>query len=268
MERSAVAAENAFGAGTYREATGPNRSKHGAIANENVPSEAPRKSLESGLPLTLYREAPVMPVHGPGRRANLVIKRAIDIVLSGGALLAMSLVLLATAAAVKLTSPGPILFRQFRPGLNGVMFPMFKFRTMYTDKGDASGVKQTVANDPRITSIGAFLRRTSLDELPQLVNILLGHMSLVGPRPHPANMLAAGVDYRELVPYYETRYAMKPGLSGWAQANGLRGPTDDAAKAKARISHDLAYIQNFSIALDVKIILRTIIREFVSGSGS
>ncbi len=223
---------------------------------------------ESGLTLTMVHKLPVLPAASVARSINLVLKRVLDIVLSAGALLAMSLVLIATAIAVKVTSPGPVLFVQMRPGLNGVMFPMLKFRTMYADLGDASGVRQTVANDPRITSIGAFLRRTSLDELPQLINVLLGHMSLVGPRPHPANMLAAGMDYRDLVPYYEMRYAMKPGLSGWAQANGLRGPTDEAGKARARIAHDMAYIQNFSVLLDIKIIFRTIMREFVAGTGS
>lgn len=226
------------------------------------------RTSESGLALTLVHKLPVLPAASVARSINLVLKRALDIVLSGSALLAMSLVLIGTAIAVKVTSRGPTLFVQMRPGLNGVMFPMLKFRTMYADLGDASGVKQTVANDPRITSIGAFLRRTSLDELPQLINVLLGHMSLVGPRPHPANMLAAGMDYRDLVPYYEMRYAMKPGLSGWAQANGLRGPTDEAGKARARIAHDMAYVQNFSVLLDIKIIFRTIIREFVAGTGS
>ena len=231
-------------------------------------SGAVTRTSESGLTLTLVHKVPAMPAASAARAVNLVLKRVLDIVLSVSALLAMSLVLIATAIAVKVTSRGPVLFVQKRPGLNGVMFPMLKFRTMYTDLGDASGVKQTVANDPRITSIGAFLRRTSLDELPQLINVLLGHMSLVGPRPHPANMLAAGMDYRNLVPYYEMRYAMKPGLSGWAQANGFRGPTDEAGKARARIAHDMAYIQNFSALLDIKIIFRTIVREFVAGTGS
>lgn len=223
---------------------------------------------ESGLTLTLVDQVPIMPEATTARSINLFFKRALDIALSASALLAMSLVMIATAVAVKVTSPGPVLFRQMRPGLNGVLFPMLKFRTMYTDLGDTSGVKQTVANDPRITSIGAFLRRTSLDELPQLINVLLGHMSLVGPRPHPANMLAAGMDYRDLVPYYELRQAMKPGLSGWAQANGLRGPTDEADKARARIAHDMAYIQNFTVLLDIKVIARTIVREFMVGTGS
>lgn len=266
MDRNAVTTAENYGVDTYLDLISVQQPSR---ENPTIESLHPgtTRTLESGLALTLQRGVPVMPARSAGRSVNLAIKRVIDIVLSGGALIAMSLVLLATAIAVKVTSRGPVFFRQTRPGLHGVMFPMLKFRTMYTDRGDASGVQQTTANDPRVTNIGAFLRRTSVDELPQLFNVLVGHMSLVGPRPHPANMLAAGVDYRQLVPYYEARYAMKPGLSGWAQANGLRGPTDEAGKAKARISHDLAYIQNFSIALDGKIILRTIAREFVSGSG-
>jgi lipopolysaccharide/colanic/teichoic acid biosynthesis glycosyltransferase len=118
-----------------------------------------------------------------------------------------------------------------------------------------------------VTPVGRFLRRTSLDELPQLVNVIVGDMSLVGPRPHVEGMLAAGVDYAELVPYYNLRHVMRPGLSGWAQANGLRGPTDSAEAARARIDHDVAYIQNFSIWLDLKIIWLTLVKEFVTGSG-
>lgn len=261
MDRNSATAIQDFGI-SYLDALASSPSAEARFSN------ATTRTSESGLTLTLVHQIPVMPVSNVSRRLNLLVKRVLDIVLSGGALLAMSLVLIATAIAVKVTSPGPILFKQMRPGLNGVMFPMLKFRTMYTDRGDASGVKQTVANDPRITSIGSFLRRTSLDELPQLVNVLLGHMSLVGPRPHPANMLAAGMDYRDLVPYYELRYAMKPGLSGWAQANGLRGPTDEGGKARARIAHDMAYIQNFNVLLDLRVIGRTIVREFVGGSGS
>jgi polysaccharide biosynthesis protein PslA len=154
-----------------------------------------------------------------------------------------------------------------RPGLYGRPFEMLKFRTMYADAGDATGVKQTTANDSRVTPLGKFLRNKSIDELPQLINVLKGDMSLIGPRPHVANMLAGDVLYEELVPYYHHRYEMKPGLSGWAQANGLRGPTVDAALAKARIDHDLAYIQNFSLWLDIRIIVMTIRSEFFTGSG-
>ena len=222
-------------------------------------SPAPR-ALASGLAYSVEGAAPVRPV-------SLVVKRALDIALSGLALVVLMPLLVLVAIAVKVTSPGPVLFVQQRPGLHGKLFPMFKFRTMYNHLGDRSGLQQTVKNDQRITKIGAFLRKTSIDELPQLINILLGHMSIVGPRPHPVRMLAGGVDYQDLVPYYAKRWEMRPGLSGWAQVNGLRGPTDRAEVAVARIDHDLAYIQNFSILLDIKIIVATLWREFVGGSG-
>ena len=189
-----------------------------------------------------------------------------DVTIAAAALLILSPVLLVLALLIKLTSPGPALFIQQRPGRNGCLFPMLKFRTMHIHLEDRTGFIQATGNDPRVTPLGRFLRRTSLDELPQLINVLLGQMSLVGPRPHPVRMLAGGMDYEDLVPYYRHRLAVRPGLSGWAQVNGLRGPTTDAARAIARIDHDLAYIQNLSILLDVRIILRTLV-EVLRGSG-
>jgi lipopolysaccharide/colanic/teichoic acid biosynthesis glycosyltransferase len=118
-----------------------------------------------------------------------------------------------------------------------------------------------------VTAVGRFIRRTSIDELPQLINVLRGEMSLVGPRPHVAGMKAAGMPYRTLVPYYDARLAMPPGLTGWAQANGYRGMTTDAASAIARVDHDIAYVQNFSVWMDIKIIGKTIVGEFMTGSG-
>jgi lipopolysaccharide/colanic/teichoic acid biosynthesis glycosyltransferase len=144
---------------------------------------------------------------------------------------------------------------------------MLKFRSMRVDAGDYSGVKQTVADDERVTPIGRFLRATSLDELPQLWNILVGDMAVIGPRPMVPGQLAAGVHYEQVVPYYGYRHMVKPGLSGWAQANGLRGPTTDLVSAKDRIDHDCAYVQNFSLALDIRIIVQTLAREFLTGSG-
>lgn len=198
---------------------------------------------------------------------QLACKRCMDLVLAALALVALAPLLLFVAIAVKLTSPGPVLFVQQRPGRAGRLFPMLKFRTMYAHLGDRTGLQQTVKNDQRVTPIGNFLRRSSIDELPQLANIVLGHMSLVGPRPHPVHILAGGMDYEQLVPYYRQRWAMRPGLSGWAQVHGLRGPTDQAGPAIARINHDLAYIQNFSLLLDFKVIVATIRREFLGGSG-
>ena len=176
--------------------------------------------------------------------------------------------LLVTALAIRLTSPGPVLVPQMRDGQGGTHFRMYKFRTMYHDRGDATGVRQTIVGDSRITPLGRWLRRRSIDELPQLFNVLMGQMSIIGPRPHPIGMHAAGRRYDQLVPYYELRHLMKPGLSGWAQCNGLRGPTQDPELARARINHDLAYIQNFSLLLDLRIIVRTLIRELPYGTGS
>jgi lipopolysaccharide/colanic/teichoic acid biosynthesis glycosyltransferase len=161
-----------------------------------------------------------------------------------------------------------MLFRQARVGYGGKPFTILKFRTMYADKCDASGVTQTKSNDQRITPLGKFLRRTSIDELPQLLNVLRGDMSLVGPRPHVAGMLAGGQEFERLIPYYTLRHAMRPGITGWAQANGYRGPTVDATVAKKRIDHDIAYIQNFSIPLDIKIIAVTLWKEFLSGEAT
>jgi len=199
--------------------------------------------------------------------ATAFFKRVMDLALSGMAVIFLSPVFVLLSLAVVVTSKGPVFFIQHRPGKNGVMFPMLKFRSMQQGLGDATGVTQTVHNDMRLTPIGKFIRKTSLDELPQLLNVLLGHMSLVGPRPHPLGMKAAGVDYTELVPYYDLRHSVQPGLSGWAQVNGLRGPTIDAAPSIARIDHDIAYIQNRTLSLDLKIIMRTLRQELSGGSG-
>jgi lipopolysaccharide/colanic/teichoic acid biosynthesis glycosyltransferase len=222
---------------------------------------------QSGLSCRFDGNFAVLPAMTAQRLNALLAKRLIDIALALLALLALMPLLIATAIAVKLTSPGPVFFRQQRPGLGGRPFQMLKFRTMFVDAGDNSGIRQTTANDSRVTPLGRFLRAKSVDELPQLFNVLIGDMSIVGPRPHVDGMLAGGKPYEELVPYYRLRHYMRPGLSGWAQANGLRGPTTDAAVAKARIDHDLAYIQNFSLMLDAEIILVTIKREFFTGTG-
>lgn len=220
----------------------------------------------SGLPLVFDGAMPVL--DPPARPVSLAIKRAMDIVVSLGALLVLAPVLLATAAAIKATSRGPVLFCQMRDGLNGRPIRVYKFRSMYLGRGDVTGVAQTVADDPRITPIGRIIRRANIDELPQFLNILRGEMSLIGPRPHPIGMLSGGIRYEEMVPYYHLRHVMKPGLSGWAQANGYRGPTQDPRLARARIDHDLAYIANFSLWLDLKTLVRTVVRESAGGSGS
>lgn len=223
---------------------------------------------QSGLVYAWRDGAPAQAPLSLGRSMQLRFKRVIDIVTAGAALAFVAPLFGIVALAIKLTSPGPVFFVQEREGLRGQSFRMFKFRSMRTEAGDATGVAHTVQNDPRLTPIGRFLRRTSIDELPQLINVLKGEMSLVGPRPHVAGMKAGGTSYRQVVPYYDLRFDMLPGLTGWAQANGLRGAVDDFRHARARIDHDIAYIQNFSVLLDIKIIGLTVIREFLRGSGS
>lgn len=220
----------------------------------------------SGLPLFWQDARRAVDVHRAGP-VQFALKRAFDIASAASALLVLAPLLLVVAAIIKLSSKGPVLFRQGREGRDGETFQVLKFRSMRTEDCDLSGIRQTELDDPRITPIGKFIRRTSIDELPQLVNVLLGDMSLVGPRPHVAGMLAGGKRYDVLVPYYHQRLQMRPGLTGWAQANGFRGPTTDALSATARVDHDIAYIQNFSFILDLKIVLKTVINEFFTGTG-
>jgi exopolysaccharide biosynthesis polyprenyl glycosylphosphotransferase len=194
-------------------------------------------------------------------------KRTLDIVGSAFGLLIFAPLLIGIVFAIKLTSPGPVFFRQKRYGYHNRRFWIFKFRTMYTHLGDQSGTQQTTNGDSRVTSIGRFLRKTSLDELPQLINVLKGDMSLVGPRPHVPGMLAGGMLYEELVPYYFQRHNMRPGITGFAQVSGFRGSTTAPASAIDRLDYDLQYIQKWSLWLDITIIMRTITKEFLSGSG-
>ena len=230
-------------------------------------SRAVSKGDQSGLPLDFNGSVPSPAPQNAGRSVHLVAKRIFDVISAASALLVLLPLFVIVAALIKLTSKGPVFFKQSREGLHGVAFGAYKFRSMKVEECDISGVAQTTKDDPRVTVIGKFIRRTSIDELPQLLNVLRGEMSLVGPRPHVKGMQAGGVDYTTLVPYYADRLEMVPGITGWAQANGLRGPTDRADKARARVDHDIAYIQNFSFWLDLKIILRTLRHEFVGGSG-
>lgn len=194
-------------------------------------------------------------------------KRLFDIATAGIALMVLSPLLLAIAAAIKLTSPGPVFFTQQRYGHRNRPFRIFKFRTMHVQMSDKSGITQTVGNDPRVTLLGRVLRQTSLDELPQLINVLIGDMSLVGPRPHVPGMKAASVKYEDLVPYYFQRHNIRPGITGLAQVSGCRGSTALAAAAVSRVDYDLEYIERWSLWLDIKIIWRTIRHEFFSGTG-
>ncbi|KKC41471.1 hypothetical protein WH87_00535 [Devosia epidermidihirudinis] len=206
---------------------------------------------------------PMPPRLGASGRYFEALKRSMDIVLSTATLVGLFPALVIIASTVAFTSTGPIFFRQPREGLNGKLFTIYKFRSLYVDRSDLSGLSQAVDGDPRVTPVGRWLRQTSLDELPQLLNVLKGEMSLIGPRPHVPNMLAAGMRYDELVPYYDLRLSVRPGLSGWAQVNDLRGPTTDAERAKSRVDHDLAYVQNMSFGLDLKILWRTVSDEIL-----
>lgn len=171
-------------------------------------------------------------------------------------------VMLMAALAIRLDSPGPIFFRQLRFGFNNRPIQVLKFRSMYVDRGDASGAQRTVRGDSRVTRVGRFLRRTSIDELPQLLNVLRGEMSLVGPRAHALHMKVADRLYHEAMPDYASRHRVKPGLTGLAQVNGCRGEIDTIEKAEARLRYDLEYVSRWSLLLDLKIVLQTPFRAF------
>lgn len=189
-----------------------------------------------------------------------LLKRAEDFILSTLILILISPVLLIIALLVKTSSPGPIIFKQKRYGLNGQEIKIYKFRSMTTQDNGAV-IKQATKNDARITPIGAFLRRTSIDELPQFINVLQGKMSIVGPRPHA---IAHNEEYRKLVPKYMQRHLVKPGITGWAQVNGWRGETDTLEKMEKRVEYDLHYINNWSLWFDIKIIVLTIFKGFIN----
>ncbi|MBS0220305.1 MAG: undecaprenyl-phosphate glucose phosphotransferase [Proteobacteria bacterium] len=191
-----------------------------------------------------------------------IAKEVEDRVLGALILTVISPLLLMVALLIKLDSPGPVLFRQKRYGFNNQLIDVLKFRTMYTDKTDANAEQLTRRNDPRITKVGAFLRRTSLDELPQFLNVVRGEMSIVGPRPHALAAKAGTLLYQDAVKYYDARHRVKPGITGWAQVNGWRGETDTVEQIKKRVEHDLYYIEHWSILLDLKIIARTIFGGF------
>lgn len=196
-----------------------------------------------------------------GREA--LAKSLSDRLLAGGALLLAAPLLALVALAVRLDSPGPALYRQKRHGLNGRVIEILKFRTMYAercDDGTGAAVAQAREHDPRITRVGYWLRRTSLDELPQLVNVLRGEMSVVGPRPHA---VAHNERFEPLIERYAARHRVKPGITGWAQVHGLRGETDTVEKMAQRVAYDLEYIESWSLALDLRIILKTLFVGFV-----
>jgi putative colanic acid biosynthesis UDP-glucose lipid carrier transferase len=181
------------------------------------------------------------------------------VVFSIFALIAISPIMIGIALAVKLTSPGPILFKQKRYGLNGARYWVYKFRSMYVGDDASRQLQQATRGDPRITPVGRFIRRTSLDELPQFFNVIKGEMSVVGPRPHS---VAHNELYRKEIKRYMVRHKVKPGVTGWAQVNGLRGDTAQIERMEERIRFDLEYIRNWSPGLDMKIIIKTVTMVF------
>jgi Undecaprenyl-phosphate glucose phosphotransferase len=182
------------------------------------------------------------------------LKRLEDIIISSILLVLASPVLMLTALAVKLDSPGPVIFKQRRHGFNNQVFEVYKFRSMTVADSASTDVKQATKNDRRVTRVGRFLRRSSLDELPQLFNVLFGHMSIVGPRPHAVQH---NLEFGAIISEYFGRHNVKPGITGWAQVNGLRGETDTVEKMHRRVEYDLHYIEHWSLMLDMKILVMT-----------
>jgi putative colanic acid biosynthesis UDP-glucose lipid carrier transferase len=199
-----------------------------------------------GLPVLAVCESPFHGVQG-------ALKRLIDVTVAGVGLLVLAPLLLVVAAAIRIESPGPVIFRQRRYGLDGREIVVWKFRSMRVTEDGATTYRQVEREDPRVTRVGRVIRATSIDELPQLVNVLQGRMSLVGPRPHA---VAVNERYRKLISGYMVRHKVRPGITGWAQVNGHRGG-DDIESMRRRIEHDLDYLRNWSLQLDFTILART-----------
>ena len=239
----------------------------GAMSLTSVLSELPvglhivpvdALELLAGSHITEFGDLLTLQVHRPPLSSfDLAIKRAFDIFAASVGLIVLSPLLLAVSVAIKLDSHGPILFRQKRHGFNNEPIRVLKFRSMTTlESGDR--FTQAVKDDPRVTRVGRILRRSNIDELPQLINVLLGDMSIVGPRPHATghNRL-----FQSKIAPFSRRHIVKPGITGWAQVNGLRGETDTLEKMQQRVEHDLYYIDNWSFLLDIKIILLTFLSK-------
>lgn len=218
--------------------------------NSLVPSHPYTEDL-MGLPVINIRYVPLT------NTLNRVAKRAVDIIGSSLGIVISSPIMVAAALAIKFTSRGPVIFKQERVGLHNRTFKMYKFRTMETQRPSAEESAWTVKDDPRVTGVGKFLRRTSLDELPQLFNILVGEMSLVGPRPERPQFVEK---FKEEIPRYMIKHQVRPGLTGWAQINGYRGDTS----IRKRIEYDLFYIENWTMSFDIKIMFLTLFKGFIN----
>ena len=211
----------------------------------------------AGVPALNVMERPIS-------RWRSAVKEIEDRILAAGIVLMISPLLIGIAIAIKFDSPGPLLFKQKRRGYNNRTIEVLKFRTMAVDKTDDNGDRLTERNDPRVTKVGAFLRRWSLDELPQFLNVLRGDMSIVGPRPHALGAKAGGQLYFDAVPYYDARHRVKPGITGLAQISGWRGPTETVTQIRKRVEYDVYYIEHWSLWLDLKIIFLTAFKGFKS----
>ncbi len=239
-----------------RATAGPGRSGGDAISRHNkrhtpwIPPRSIQRSARDAVPWALAYRSPLAGFPG-------VVKRGLDILIATAGLIVGAFPMLAIALLIRLDSPGAPLFRQTRIGLNGTRFAMWKFRTMHHDACHEPGFRQATRQDPRITRFGAWLRRTSLDELPQLLNVLTGDMSMVGPRPHAPGTRAGRRLFEDVTHRYAARHQIRPGMTGLAQIRGWRGETDTEEKLLLRIESDLEYIANWSLALDLQIIWRT-----------
>ncbi len=227
------------------------------MSTARLPTSAvsPHRTTERLFPLPDQGAAPLP---DPTRRAAWKIKRMAEFTLAAALLAALCLLMIAIAAVIRLESPGPAFFRQPRFGRGNKPFDVLKFRTMRADRCDLSGGMQTAHNDVRVTRFGMFLRKSSLDELPQLLNVLSGQMAIIGPRAHPCGMRVDGILCEDLVPGYMSRHLVPPGITGWAQVNGSRGPVDTPGQLVQRVELDLDYIRNWSLRRDVMILIRTV----------
>lgn len=225
----------------------------------------PRETLEltTSYRVSFLGSLPVFAVwQQPMRDIDGILKEMIDYTVAIIAMVLLSPLLIVTALAIRLESKGPILFRQARFGFNNNEISVFKFRSMYVDRQDQSGAQRTQKNDPRVTRVGRFIRRTSIDELPQLFNVLRGEMSIVGPRPHATMMRVGDKYYFDAVSGYAARHRVKPGITGLAQVRGLRGEIDTLERARKRVEYDIYYIENWSPLLDIRIIIETVFKVF------
>lgn len=222
--------------------------------NAQMRASSPATSFVGETPLLAVFDRPIA-------QWSSIAKRVFDLAIASAALVALAPVFVATAIAIKLNSKGPVFFRQKRHGFNNQIIEVFKFRSMYHEMADPTAAKVVTKGDPRVTTVGRFIRKSSVDELPQLWNVIRGELSLVGPRPHAVHARSStNESFIEIVDDYFGRHKVKPGITGWAQINGYRGEIDHADKLKARFDYDLAYIDNWSIALDAKILALTPLR--------